>query len=387
MASTQENQRAEGLPVRQNWEARNSGMPSNGIFECPLYTDARLYSPFERSDWPYNFFSTMPTLNEPGHIQASVILRIDDHIPRTRESPDFSRTDTANYHGGSITDEIAALTSLCVGIRMRAGGVSRHFLDLKHEPLGRPVAWDTRPTPVISLIKDQLILPEVIGSHGYSLHEVHRLEWLLKLSPEQTAALVRAARLYQDALWIVESEPALAWLMFVSALETAANQWKAENGTAAERLTDWDKKLVDILQNSGGNELVETVAKRIEGSLGAGKKFRDFVLQFLPPPPNKRPTEEFQISWEEEAMTKILKIIYNYRSIALHGGTPFPAPMCVHVLDTVASGGYSEKPPFGSAVSILGGVWKAEDVPINLHSFHYIVRGVLLNWWKEMAGN
>jgi len=34
-------------------------------------------------------------------------------------------------------------------------------------------------------------------------------------------ALTRAARLYQDALWMIESEPSLAWLLLVSAIETA----------------------------------------------------------------------------------------------------------------------------------------------------------------------
>lgn len=32
------------------------------------------------------------------------------------------------------------------------------------------------------------------------------------LEAKQAIALVRSARLYQDALWLVESEPNLSWL-------------------------------------------------------------------------------------------------------------------------------------------------------------------------------
>jgi hypothetical protein len=57
----------------------------------------------------------------------------------------------------------------------------------------------------------------------------------------------RAARLYQDALWIVESEPNLAWIMLVSTVETAAKEWSDKNHNR--------------------------------------NRFIDFVVSYLPPPP------------------------------------------------------------------------------------------------------
>jgi hypothetical protein len=254
---------------------------------------------------------------------------------------------------------------------------------MAQDPLGTPVAWDRRPKPTLDLDKNRLILPEVVGTH--SLDELERFELLNRISVSQSVALIRAARLYQDALWIVESEPALAWLMFVSALETAASQWRAGSGTAVERFEYSKPKLVRKLAELGGDALVKIVADEIEHSLGATRNFVEFSLQFLPSPPSVRPSEGFQIPWDSESMKKVLRLVYNYRSKALHGGTPFPAPMCDHAFRIGTSEGFAERGTVGLAASTRGGVWLAEDVPISLHAFHYIVREALLSWWRTMA--
>jgi hypothetical protein len=31
-----------------------------------------------------------------------------------------------------------------------------------------------------------------------------------------------------------------------------------------------------------------------------------------------------------------------------------------------------------------GGVWLAKDTPIQLHTFEYIVRNSIINWWKSL---
>jgi hypothetical protein len=37
-------------------------------------------------------------------------------------------------------------------------------------------------------------------------------------------------------MWVAESEPSLAWLLMVSSVESAANQWRKNKGLPAERL-------------------------------------------------------------------------------------------------------------------------------------------------------
>lgn len=375
----------DGLPMLQNWIARNTGIEKYGIYEFPLYSDAGMTGQMQHPNWPYAFINTLPLHDEPGYIQAPVIVRVDAHIAQSKRV-NFSKllkTDASLYHGGLLNDEIAALASLCIGVRMKAGGASRFFDNMEQDPLGRPVAGDHRPKPTLDLDKNRLILPDIVGTH--SLEELKRFEWLLQLSPSQSVALVRAARLYQDALWIVESEPALAWLMFVSALETAANQWQAENGTAIERLEHSHPELLKTLEKAGGKALAKAVAEQIEPSLGATRKFVRFSLQFFPLPPLVRPPEAFQITWNKKSMKKVLGLIYGYRSKALHGGTPFPAPMCDHALHLSVSEGFSERCSFGLATRTRGGFWLDKDLPISLHTFHYFVREALLGWWKSMA--
>jgi hypothetical protein len=115
--------------------------------------------------------------------------------------------------------------------------------------------------------------------------------------------------------------------MLVSALETGAAQWRKDQESPIDRLEVSKPKLVELLRKTGIPELPEKVAYLIADSLGAKKKFIDFVIEFMPNAPEKRPPEWIQLDWSKSSMKKILSKIYDYRSKALHGGTPFPGPM------------------------------------------------------------
>ncbi len=41
--------------------------------------------------------------------------------------------------------------------------------------------------------------------------------------------------------------------------------------------------------------------------------------------------------------------------------------------------------PTSLATMANGGVWIIDDTPILLHTFEYIVRGALLNWWVSLV--
>jgi len=83
-------------------------------------------------------------------------------------------------------------------------------------------------------------------------------------------------------------------------------------------------------------------------------------------------------------MKKTLSKIYGYRSRALHDGKPFPAPMCLPPFKEDPSWAAHAEKPIGLATSTLGATWLADDVPILLNTFEYIVRGCLLKWWKSL---
>jgi hypothetical protein len=203
------------------------------------------------------------------------------------------------------------------------------------------------------------------------------------LSASAAIALVKAARLYQEALWLVETETPLSWLLMVSAVETAANQWRCQKEAPAERLKDSKPVLYRYLEVIG-TDVLAAVAKEIAEVLGATSKFIGFVLEFLPPPPSARPPVGFRCSWSETAIRKAMRLIYDHRSRALHDGRPFPLPMC-EIPFTLPGWPAPAERPVGLAAAAQGGVWLSKDTPMHFHTFEHIARGVLLNWWRKGA--
>ena len=102
-------------------------------------------------------------------------------------------------------------------------------------------------------------------------------------------------------------------------------------------------------------------------------------MKFLPEPPPRRP-KHHQHLWECKALKKTMKIIYRYRSKALHDGSPFPEPMC-----RPPGWPFPEERPMGLASQTQGAIWMAKDIPMMLHTFEYIVRKSLLKWWESMT--
>jgi hypothetical protein len=373
----------DSLFSQRNWLALLSGAEFKGAFEYPLYSDTRITGEYPTGLGPYSFLNAVPLSDGPGNVNAPIIVRASIYLDQDR--PSMLQKNESLYHGGIFIDEIAALTSLCLGARVRAGGMSRRF-ELGGDTLGRPCAWDDKPKPTVNVRRNRLVLPSVVGAH--SLDKIKLLSSIPTLSPGQYVSLIRACKSYQDALWVAESEPNLAWLMLISAIETAANEFKASQGTPVDILRISKPGLVKILEDTGGEAHVVNVANIIAPTIKATAKFINFTLHFLPHEPEERPNLEWlRIDWSEKSLKeKILNKVYDYRSRALHGGIPFPAPMFEAPFYFDTKSFPSEKPPEALAYHSHGGTWLPDDIPINLHCFHYIARGALLNWWKSMAG-
>jgi len=369
----------DGPPSYQNWKFCLKGHNSLGAVEYPLFTDSYIIGQITDGLGPYKLFNTVPIPTENFELKPSIVLRFDEYMKFGPESINMNKTNTNYYHGGELKDEIAALISLSLGIRIKAGGISRDF-DLSSDPKGRPIGPRHYKDPVLIKFKDRnFLLPSAFWKH--SLNKMELLKDYYKLNPHEAIVLIRSARFYQEAVWIIETTPEISWIMFVSAIETAANQWRKEREPNIERMKvskpELEKKLMEI----GGGKLVRLVADEIADSLGMTKKFIDFIIHFLPNPPEKRPPEYAQISWDIDNIKKVLRTIYNLRSYALHRGIPFPIIMCE--LPFRPGNIYSEK-PHGIAFSARGGVWKQKDIPIYIHIFEYIARNALLKWWESM---
>ena len=348
------------------------------VVEHPFYTDSKILGERNRSDEPYKFINHL-VYSEEGEVSDAIILRVFWYL----KSDQFFEVDTNynNYHGGWITDELAALLSLKFGIRVKAGQLSRIYKADYDTDFGSPRSVG-RSKPYLNMPILGPVLPSVVRTVNITDFNMRAL--IFGLDEEQFVALVRSAKMYQNALWVAESEPELAWLLLVSSLETAANCWMKLSTSNLKRLETSKNKLFTMLSEKLDQESLSFVADEIAPTLGATNKFIKFCIHYFPQPPEERPPEWAQVEWTEKNFKKILNKVYSYRSKALHGGIPFPEPMCRPAEIVRECGSVMEKGCIGLASHSLGGSWKSEDLPISLDTFCCFSRNVLINWWEDL---
>lgn len=202
-----------------------------------------------------------------------------------------------------------------------------------------------------------------------------------ELEEVDAAELTKAARAHQNALAVVESDPALAWLFLVSAVEVAATQKRVRSDDPFDVVNLSYPKLIDLLLSQCGESTAREAASHLAKLVGSSSRFINFILGYDIPPPASRPRKSC-FDWQRKNMKEALSKIYKYRSAALHGGTPFPKPMCRKPQWDYS--GLDERPT-GLAAGTNGGVWMAEDLPMLIWVFEYLVRQSLLAWWSELA--
>jgi len=187
------------------------------------------------------------------------------------------------------------------------------------------------------------------------------LSTYIHLTAAQAVALVRAARLYQDAIWVAEAQPELAWLLFVSAIEVVATQHQVESNVPADLLQAAYPDLYTTLARAGSGTLVAECADHLARLLRATQRFLKFTLDFLPPEPPRPDKQQVDlIPWKPQTLRPILSRIYEYRSRALHDGIPFPKPMC----DAPEFAGWYHERPGGLASGTNDAAWLREDTPV-----------------------
>jgi hypothetical protein len=374
----------------ENWQASTEGRPVINAFECPLYSDVffRSGSQGEVSIGPYKLTNTFAD-GTTGHVKSVpapvIVLRANLHYELLELDPSPSKTHMPTHHGGGLSDEVAGLAALAMGVRVKSGPISRMYGS--GDVTGRPIAQFGYAAPYLSIPAMNPRLPWASGRYPDPDHNLSQLLLLLSgstaVDPADQVALIRAARLYQEAIWIAESEPALAWLLLVSALETAADRWDQSSGTIIDRLRDARPVLVKAIEEKC-IELLPRVAEQLADTIGATRKFRNFTLAFLPPPPRDRPTKDSQVLWDPDNLKRILNAVYSYRSKALHSGIPFPTPMCDVPMPDPHPWAPSETPRRDVGSGFAGNSWQPKDTPMLLHVFEYITRSALKKWWSSL---
>jgi hypothetical protein len=361
-----------GPAAYRNWRAALEGKPGDVNCEFQLYSDARFTGEIRSALGPCHLLNLVPTRFDQ-RARAALVLRVYSHDDDSRMDGPHLVTNTRAYHGGSFADEIASIVSLRFGVRLKAGGANRLW-DLG-DRLGTPLASFGGSDPVLlPPERNAPVLPRASGE--VALAEDDLLGTFPELSPDDASVLVKSARLYQDALWIADGEPEISWLFLVSAVEVVANRWRAGKAGPSDRLRENRPNLAAKLEQIGGAQLLDEIAAEIADSLGATKKFIDFLLEHCPKPLSTRSAK----LWDAPRFREALRTVYKWRSRALHDGVPFPAPMCD--APGLIDGEFQEF-PFGLAQSSKGGSWIAQDTPMLMHVFEYIVRESLLSWWRS----
>jgi hypothetical protein len=181
---------------------------------------------------------------------------------------------------------------------------------------------------------------------------------------------VRAARSYQDAIWIADADPRQAWLRLVTAAEAIAQL--AKEDPPLVRLRTLHPDIADWVARTNDEALTSRVTELFADQQKVTAKFLRFFEEFIPSPPERRPRGHDRMKWS--ALPDYLKAVYSARSKDLHVGTPIPHAMC--------------QPPYvsprsGIASEMIFRASTLECAPtMNLQVFEYLVRGSLINWWK-----
>lgn len=365
-----------GTDAWRNWRIFNDGVPELENFDDELQSDAEFMGGPVRFG-PYELSTVIRT---PAVFGAAVIVTGGIHAalaPEVVVNGELAKADSSAYHGGRMTDEIAALVSLELGVRLRFAGTRR--ISGIHQIVGAdsPIYLDV-PRLVQPGRAHRELLPSVVRRHA-DLGALVRLESFPAISEEDQVELVRAARSYASALWWANEDPNMAWLQLVTAVEAAATRRQTREVDPIELVTEFWPDLWGVLKSADA-VIQKQVAERVRGQMRATRKFLDFVVECAPPPPE--PRTAFPIDWAK--MRDYAKIVYGHRSKALHEGKPFPLPMLEPPRVEEPSGAFGEA-PLGLNSGGLGGVWDAKETPMLLSTFEHIARGALLVWWDELA--
>ena len=376
-----------------NWLKFIEQIPNKGTCEYPIYADA-VPPVLDGGPWelgPYTLFATHVheslRFERPSFVlRISIHLNQDDFVlPTSSSNTDSSNTD--RYTGGLIHTEIASLLSLLWGTRLKIGEYNRYF-DQSHPP-GSP--WDDSQEYSIVVPRINRLRPLLphLSEKKITVDQIRKLVEFVSISPDSSLALVKSAKLYQEAIWIAEIDPSQAWILLVSAIETAADYWSKANNLNTddwEVIGNWNATLKNCLERSNLTETeLKEISDKIKELTGATRKFVNFIIQFFPNEPPNRPILSQQHDWCHSKIKKSISLIYSYRSKALHSGNPFPKPMCEGSHFWNGDKSLYPEIPVEIAQSGGGGSWLAKDTPMTLYLFEYIVRESLIRWWASCS--
>jgi hypothetical protein len=365
-----------GTSAWTNWRAFSAEDSELENFDDELQSDVMFVGGAPR----FGPFQLRTVIRQSGQVGPALIVHGGIHanlVPDPVVDGSLTPSNSDAYHGGTITEELAALISLILGVRLRWAGTLRVSGIHIHRESGEPYLFEV-PRLARPGAPNREMLPQVVRRTA-SLSDLSLLASFPDIDEESQVALVRAARAYASAIWWANEDPNQSWLGLVTALEVAAKSRQTLATDPLELLQEiWPQAHAAVAPAT--EEVQADVASLLAPQIRAARTFVDFVEQCAPPPPPSRP-EWDKLDWD--SMRKHARVIYDHRSKSLHAGKPFPMPMLEE--PRLSETGAVQEVPFGLNTSAAGAIWHAKEYPMLLATFEYIARGALLNWWNELA--
>jgi len=315
--------------------------------EYQVVADARIVG--ELPFGPY-VFSIWEISNRREGDGRWLCLRVQE---RMRDPSSMTADRFGFYHGGVIPSELVALASLFLRQRLRLG-------------------------PIVRMDDSPRLLPE---KHGWIDREIVSGEsnfgelanWLARaerLKPDLHEPFVLCAKLYQQALELIESKPDLAYLNLVSAIEVLASRHDLEKPTLDEVYPD----IAALTGRVQDDELRSGIEQKIVAKERLIKrKFVEFIVTHTDETFWSSGSRPQHGRVEPRQLKELMEKVYDQRSRTLHSGEPFP-PNVFHppLLD--------EEFPIGVEMSVGERKWLPEDLVPSPHFFERLVNHVLKNF-------
>lgn len=318
------------------------------------------YGPYNLTIWEFGI--TRNPIEPPGY-SRKLCLRIRYAADSSEEVTrlEDSATRKGFYHGGGIPEELVTLASLFLRRRLRLGPVVRRG--------DKPMMYSERGT---GWIDEPLIL-------GRSNLEdlAQRFTLVERLHPDLHQKFMLAARLYHRALLLIEEEPDLAYLNLVSAIEVLCQDTDVGKVTLEDLGYNRLVELLARVEDEGLREELEQAILQKERLIK--RRFVRFILDHVEESfwsdderwPEGSRSEHGRI--EPDQLERLLRKIYDQRSVTLHKGEPFPP-------QTFNAHGWREE--IDTSISMRSGEreWRSTDYIPNPLFFERLVSHVLLTY-------
>jgi hypothetical protein len=347
----------------RNIETINKYNPNERIIrEFEVTTDADIRGGFIFGPYSFKLWEFNP--KKEGE-ERKLILKIEEHeryILADSENSLYKDTlsnpsDKAYYPGGDIVDEIIFLSSLFLRRRFKKGSLLR----INNQPHLTSSAYNR--------ILDKHL---ITGTSNLSNLESY-FNLLEKLNKKYNQKYILSAKLYHQALLIIENEPDLAYLSLISSIEVLSNDYKIDTNFSDIENPKL-KKAVEKIEDEDVRKEVETAILERENLIT--KKFIEFIYDYTEESFWKYENRPKLGKVEKDNSKEYLKRIYRQRSETLHSGKLFPP----NIFDPPSLGAEID---FSISTTVGERKWPSEKYIPNIHFFERLVQHVLINFLKK----